>query len=423
MGRILLTDKFCAAVKYIAGGRNEYADAQVRGLRFRVLPSGLKDWSVRYTSPRDGTKPRLPLGNYPGTTLATARGRGMEVMGMLDARQDPRLVLADAASGAMTVSHLIDSYLEKHVRPNLRSHGEVERRLRRNVEPLIGGMKLADLHRRDIARTIDVVLARDARVQARHVHGDLGAMLNWAVGRGTLDQNPAAGLPRPAPPASRDRVLSDVEIHKLWHALPTVFARNPSIARTLKLSLVTAARIGEVAAMKHAELDLKTATWTIPGTRSKNRAEHNIPLTDLALDIIREEIQDADNSRFVFPSPSGTGPLTLTTLAVAKALARAVAPTGKHPRGRLGIAHFTAHDLRRSALTNLAKLGVAPMTIAHCANHRTITKAGITFGVYVQHNYEPEKRAAMNLWAARLAAIIDAQPAAEILPLQSRKRG
>jgi integrase len=415
MGRILLTDRFVAGVK-TAG---EYADVQVRGLRLRVLPSGLKDWSVRYTSRRDGSRQRLQLGLYPATSLAVARGKALEVQGLLAQGLDPRLALADAAGGAMTVAMLIDSYLAQHVRPNLRSHAEVERRLRRNVEPLIGGLKLSELHRRDCARVIDAVMARDAPVQACHVHGDLGAMLRWAEGRGTLDHNPASGLPRPAPPTSRDRVLSDDEIRKLWHALPAVFALKPAIAHVLRLSLTTAARVGEVAGMQRAELDLKAAVWTIPAARSKNRAEHSIPLTDLALDIIREALAAAGNSPFLFPAGQGA----LTTLAVAKTLARSVAPNAKHPRGRLGIAHFRAHDLRRSALTNLAKLGVAPMTIAHCANHRTITKAGITFSTYVQHSYEPEKRQAFDLWTSRLLAIIDGQPAAEILPLQSRKRG
>jgi hypothetical protein len=73
---------------------------------------------------------------------------------------------------------------------------------------------------------------------------------------------------------------------------------------------------------------------------------------------------------------------------------------------QIGIAQWTAHDLRRTALTQMAKLGVAPIVLGHIANHRTTTKAGITLGVYVQHAYEKEKREALDLWATRLQGII-----------------
>jgi hypothetical protein len=54
----------------------------------------------------------------------------------------------------------------------------------------------------------------------------------------------------------------------------------------------------------------------------------------------------------------------------------------------------------------MAKLGIAPIVIGHVANHRTTTKAGITLGIYIQHQYEQEKRQALELWADRLQGII-----------------
>ena len=89
MGRILLTERFIAGVNSSADDENEYVDAQVRRLRLRVLPSGLKEWSSRYTSPRDGSRKRLRLGYYPGTGLAAARGKALEVNAILDAGDDP----------------------------------------------------------------------------------------------------------------------------------------------------------------------------------------------------------------------------------------------------------------------------------------------------------------------------------------------
>jgi integrase len=82
---------------------------------------------------------------------------------------------------------------------------------------------------------------------------------------------------------------------------------------------------------------------------------------------------------------------------------------------RIGIAHWTAHDLRRTALTKMAELGIAPIVLGHIANHRTTTKAGITLGVYVHHAYEREKREALELWANRLQGIISGEAKVVVL--------
>ena len=97
-------------------------------------------------------------------------------------------------------------------------------------------------------------------------------------------------------------------------------------------------------------------------------------------------------------------------------------PTVAPAEGRLGVLGFSAHDLRRTALTGMARLGVQPMVLGHVANHRTTTKAGVTFGVYVQHSFDQEKRAALDLWADRLRAIVEGG-AAEVVPMQRTGRG
>ena len=111
------------------------------------------------------------------------------------------------------------------------------------------------------------------------------------------------------------------------------------------------------------ELDVQAAVWTIPGARSKNGHAHSVPLTPLALNLLNWVLAH-----------------------------------------QLGLGHWTAHDLRRTALK--AELGIAPIVLGHIANHRTTTKAGITLGIYVHHTYEREKREALELWADRLEGII-----------------
>jgi hypothetical protein len=86
---------------------------------------------------------------------------------------------------------------------------------------------------------------------------------------------------------------------------------------------------------------------------------------------------------------------------------------------QLDMAHWTGHDLRRTALTKMAELGIAPIVLGHVANHRTTTKAGITLGVYIHHAYEREKREALDLWADRLVGIV--KGGAEVVAMRQRR--
>jgi len=192
------------------------------------------------------------------------------------------------------------------------------------------------------------------------------------------------------PPISkpRTRVLSDDEIRALWRGLDEF---KPEVARVIKLCLVTAQRVGEVSGMTSGELDLNRKVWNIPGSRTKNGHPHSVPLSPLALDIINQ----ADGL--------GIGQVHVSSTI---------------HYNQFGLSRWTAHDLRRTALTKMAELGVAPIVLGHVANHRTTTKAGITLGVYVQHAYEREKREALELWANRLQGIISG---ADVVPI-GRKR-
>jgi integrase len=284
----------------------------------------------------------------------------------------------------------VKSYAEKHLR-NLRSAVTIERRLRSNVLPVIGTMRLAELHRRDINRVIDPIIARGCRPLAAQVFEIVRAMLGWAVARGDLDHSPIAGMTKPDGSKPRERVLGDEELHTLWNMLPTVLPRSPAIRRILRLCLVTGQRVGEVSGIRLDEIDRKL--WRLPASRSKNKHPHTVPLSDLALSLIDEAIADARNG-YLFPSGEGS----LLPATVARAVGRA--------QELFGLPHWTPHDLRRTVVTNMQRLGVQPIVIGHVVNHRSITKAGVTLGIYGQYSYDAEKRQALDHWADHLQAII-----------------
>jgi len=416
MPRVALTDRFAATARPDTSGRTDYFDTTVKGLALRVSEGG-KAWTFNFTSPRDGKRARLTLGTYPATSLAGARALAIEARGHAEAGTDPRDVFAAQDATAMTVTGLIASYLAKHARPSLRTAAAIERRLYKNVVPIIGGIKIGDLHRRDMNRVVDPVIARGRLVEASRVFEDFRAVVRWGVARGDLDSNPIDGMSKPSAGAPRERVLSDDEIRTLWNGLPKSLARTKTCQRIIRLCLLTAQRVGEVAGMRRDELDLSARTWALPGSRTKNGHPHLVPLSELAMTIIREALADAGDSPFVFPC----GAAPLAPHAVARTIARAQETGEDRPQGRFGIAHWTAHDLRRTALTKMAELGVAPIVLGHVANHRTTTKAGVTLSVYTRYDYAKEKRAALDLWADRLAAIIDGR-GADVVPMTARAR-
>jgi integrase len=411
MPTVALTDRFCSTVKPV-GARTDYFDVTVQGLALRVTKQGHRSWCFHFRSPRDGKRARATIGSYPSTSLAAARGKALEARGHVEAGEDPRLVLAGQGAAAMTVAALVDAYLADPEKAALRSRNEIERRLRRNVVPMIGAVKLTELRRRDVRTVTDGMLRRGVKVEATRVFEDVRGMIRWAVEQEYLDANPLDGMSKPAEPTSSSRVLSDDEIRTLWTGLPETLARSVQCQRIIKLCLLTGQRVGEVAGLRRSEIDLAAREWRLPAERTKNAHPHVVPLADMAVDLIKTALGDAGKGDAVFPCGRGS----LSPVAVARTILRANEITEERPLGRFGIAPWSAHDLRRTALTAMARLGVAPIVLGHVANHRTTTRAGVTLSVYSHYEYGEEKRTALELWADHLVGIIGGNT--KVLPMR-----
>ena len=127
-------------------------------------------------------------------------------------------------------------------------------------------------------------------------------------------------------------------------------------ALALKIALVTAQRIGEVTGIANRELSLNDTApmWTVPGNRSKNGRANRVPLSQLAVQLMKEARELAPSSDWLFPGAAGKGPIDPHT--PTKALSRS--------RVLIGLNDFRVHDLRRTAATRMAERGVSPHTIS-----------------------------------------------------------
>jgi integrase len=418
MPRIKLTDRFVASVKALNGDeRTEYFDTVTEGLVLRVsAASGLKAWYHAYTSPRDGKWARVKTGTYPAVTLADARGRSLEAATQIEAKIDPRHVKRGRSSATMTIEELVEAYVSDPEKAALRSIREIARRLRRNVVPKIGAVALSQLRRRDVRNVTEALARRGAATEAARVFEDVHSMLRWAVDHEYLDHSPIEGMTKPTGGKPRERVLTDGEIATLWSVLPSALQRSRQCQEIIRLCLLTGQRVGEVAGMTRDELDLKAREWRLPASRVKNKHAHTVPLTEMAAAVIKDAIADASGSDFVFPCGAGH----LSGAAVARTIVRAHERDRDRPLGRFGFAPWSAHDLRRTCLDGMARLGVPPHVIGAVANHRSVTKATVTFQHYVKYDYSREKREALDLWAVRLAAVIGGKPTA-VVPLRGAR--
>jgi integrase len=442
MPTVEMSDRFCQSAKPLDGKQTDYFDTVVRGLCLRVSPAGTKAWNLVYTKPGDGRRARMKIGTYPEIALGGdkgARQRARDMRAKIGDGGDP-IVERKAAAAAQTVVNLVENYIQRHASTK-RSGAEIARRLRKNVsgydlegrpiddrsEGCIGDIRLADLHRRDITRAIDAVKDRGAGTEANRLFEDVRAMVRWARGRGDLDQNLTEGMRKPTETVERDRVLSAAEIRTMWAGLASADMRE-STRRVIRLCLVTGQRVGEVAGMVTGELDLLAAIWTIPGARAKNKRDHAVPLSPMAVDLIREQLADVEAlavrkgraaSGFVFPGPGARA--SVTGAAIAKAVKREEVTK----RGRatiMGVEPWTPHDLRRTVATHMEEAGVSPFVIGHVLNHVSATKASITSRVYARYSYDREKREALDIWADRLAGIVKGA-VATVTPIGVRGRG
>jgi integrase len=423
--KLKLTDARVKALKCKEGSLLEVRDSAVSGLEIRVTRSGAKSWRLHYTRRSDGKRRAVALGPYPSLSLKAARRKAKGLQSEIEdneARGDPATGVR-ARRGAHTFDQLANDWKERHGRPNKtpRAFRDDELMLARHILPEIGSMKASEITKRNIIRLLDTVVEKpDARslVKPRklthrpnRVFALVRSIFRWAVGRDIIKSDPMLGLSPPIKKEKpRERDLTFEEMRTLWGALENAplirpakgqagdFPMTYATALTLKLSLVTAQRIGEVTGIAQSELSLKDGEpmWIVPGSRTKNGRPNRVPLSRIALGLIAEAQELANGSPWLFPNPKNDGPID--SHAPTRALARA--------RPAIGIPDFRIHDLRRTAATRMAEIDVSPHTISLVLNHVSATQGTVTGKAYVQYQYDREKRAALDAWGVRLGAIV-----------------
>lgn len=396
--------------------RIEHADGKVAGLFFITQPSGATSWALRYRA--DGASRKFTLGSFPALDLKTARRRAEEARGKIALGEDPAAAKQASRAAAKAerevdtdlVEIVVKQFVERHAKAHTRDWRETERLLNRNVVNLWRGKRLSQISRADVHNLLDEIIDRGSPIAANRVFAQLRVLCSWAVKRGILSHSPCEGVSAPSSERGRqrERVLTDDELRLVWKAADAVGWPFGPIVRLL---ILTGARRDEVAQMEWREVDLDRAVWTLPASRSKNRREHTIPLSDMAIDVLRS-LPRIERSGLVFTTNART---PVSGFSKAKpALDRAMAELAGE--GASPIPGWVLHDLRRTVATNLQRLGVRLEVTEAVLNHVSGSRAGIV-GVYQKHDYAAEKRAALEAWARRIEAIVTGAEASNVFEL------
>jgi integrase len=333
--------------------------------------------------------------------------------------------VADSAAG--TFGSCVRQFITDHARPKTRRWRETARVLGLDYpndggEPTETKGGLAQRWATKDIRTIDAhdvfnvtdearqtaipgIVARNSgtsEARERALHAALGILFRWARRRHLVETNPCSGLERPKAPKARHRVLTDDEIKWFWQACDVADQPlDPKAPRpygaALRLLLLTGQRLNEVAGMRRDELHAD-GTWHLPGSRTKNKKPHIVPLAPLAREYI------ADHGDFIFTTTgrtpvSGWSKVKNRLDTAMRAAAKAAVPP------------WRVHDLRRTFVTSLVgKLHVPPHLVELIVNHISGARAGVA-GIYNQAEMLAERKAALERWAVHVHGIVTGKPA------------
>jgi integrase len=397
--------------RYLKAGEPIAGKADGGGLTFTLSPAGTASWIFRYRF--GGRQRELTLGNYPDVSLKAARIAATAARAKIDAGIDvaseKRRSRSETAA-AKTFRQVAEDYLSRATDLAAKTQREARRYLDKDLLPRLGSRPAREIGSEDVVDTVEAIGKRSDPV-ARHAFELLSVIFAHALARSAVKVNPCAGLrlssilgPRPA---RRARLKLTAE--ELRTVLSGLQALGPKNALIVKVLMATCVRKGELIRAKKADLDFSAMTWLIPAENSKTGKGFVIPLAPTVAGWFRELIAMSGTSQWVLPKMTRRGRMEDRQHMSDKTLNAALA---RCPSVR--VRNFTPHDLRSTARSHMAALGVDLLIAERCLNH----SLGGLVAVYDQHDYLDERRAALEKWANLLVELETGKPQ-NVVPLRA----
>ena len=367
------------------------------GLVLRATPTGHKSFAYRYWY--QGQSKQYTIGTYGTWSLKDARDEVKQLKKLIDKGIDPvQRKQTEREIRPKTLAESIAYYKETHL-PGLKvsTQNDYSGRLKVMEKELGGKRYIKDIKRHDLIDYLDTV-KRKTPTNAKRMQAILSGLFKFAKDREWVKENIAAGIMIKIPQGRKtewdNRAYDNEEIKKLW----SIFSNHAEpVGSFFRLLMVTGQRSGETRLAKWKDIDLDKRTWTIPAANTKNKSEHHVPLSDMAVEIL-EQLSE------------------WTTGYVFESFIQPGQPIG-HPqksaeriRIQSGI-DFNAHSLRTTFATRQAGLATPPQVLSKLLNHKKSGAGSDITALYNRYDYDEEKRLAMQKWSRELHRILTGEPA------------
>jgi len=404
-----LTDQAVKAAKPTEFAR-DITDGMVAGLSLRVTPSGHKSWALRVKW--RGGRSRIDLGEYPATSLASARELALEARRLGGRGENPEHAVRPPVSG-VTVAAAIDRWLETKRRN--RSVRLERRRMELHVTPIIGredvrAVTKAQLH----ALVHDMAFGKDAKpVEANRVYTSLRGLFRWCVEADLRDDDPSSLFRKPTkeePSAVRRRegtepLLDMTELAKLWNIAPTL--PGAVLGDLVRCLLLVPLRREEWTGLRWTEYrdgftadGWKGTALRLPAARMKGRRPAIVPMPQAAADILDSRHKLTGNGEYVFAVPGHDGPFggwRRGADTLRDALGAGLPP--KQQRD-----DWSPHTIRASVATALVRdLGADELLVGRILQHSPRSALGIT-DTYQRSSRLAEQADLLERWSEHLQA-------------------
>jgi integrase len=400
---MLLTNQSVSRLA-IEPGKSERIDFddKLSGWGVRLRAGGKRTWIIQYRIGRQ--QRRLTLGSVDKVPADKARSDAKIKLGLVEQGTDPAIQRADRTKAAgITFKRQFAAFTEytaERVRP--RTLDEITRHLNEHWAPL-HTFPLDSIHRADVAAQLIEIKKQRGPIAANRARATLSSFFGWAMREGLTERNPVVGTNLPAEETPRERVLSDLELVAIWKAAGDA----DDYGRIIRLLILTGQRRSEIGGMMRAELDRTKRMLSLPPERTKNGRPHDVPLSDEAMAILAAIDDDEDRGFLFGRRDTGFSGWGKAKSNLDERLGKAAAP-------------WTLHDLRRTCRTGLSALGIVPHVAEAVINHVSSLESGKrgVSGVYDRYAYVAEKRQALDMWGAHVAALVAGKAAGKIVSLR-----
>jgi len=404
-------------------------DDELAGFGLKVTPTGGKIFLYQYRLGGRGSKTkRWTIGRYGAPwTPEKARTEGKRLAGLVDQGRDPmverkeRLRVEQTKGFSTYVETFSAGYLEADWG---KSWKQAKRQLELHAVPILGDRPLPDIGVEHINEVLDALRGRPGL--QRSVWAVLSSLFRWADKRDDIDRNPMVKISPPTGAKARKRILSPDELVACWRASYQLDDPRGALVRLL---MITLQRRSEVAGLPWVEMKKQKSLWHLDAARSKNKLDHLIPLSQLAL----AEIDAIGWKTRGLVLPSSTGKTAVSNFSDMKAaldeamkpilqqLADARADENEEDRYEVEWKDWRLHDLRRTGITNLQALGIQIEVTERVINHHQGGEASGIRGIYNLYEYLEEKGQALEAWSALLQSLISAPIASNVVRLADRR--